>query len=148
MTMIRSPHMPPLSSFLPFQERGTPSLPAGKPVSQATVTQPEARDTILMIVRGSLGSYSSSNECKCVCLCVCRQSDRQLSVIFLSHITSLAMLRTSPFDLQVWRTVQQALLQKPLPVFYEAAWSTCPQVLQTDTLCLQIHKIHSLWKAI
>ncbi|KAF4072491.1 hypothetical protein AMELA_G00263610 [Ameiurus melas] len=45
------------------EERGTPSLPAGKPVSQATVTQPEARDTILMIVRGSLGSYSSSNEC-------------------------------------------------------------------------------------
>ncbi|KAK3540425.1 hypothetical protein QTP70_030974 [Hemibagrus guttatus] len=45
------------------EERGTPSLPAGKPVSQATVTQPEARDTILMIVRGSLGSYSSSSEC-------------------------------------------------------------------------------------
>ncbi|MCI4380661.1 hypothetical protein PGIGA_G00242560 [Pangasianodon gigas] len=45
------------------EERGTPSLPAGKPVSQATVTQPEARDTILMIVRGSLGSYSSSTEC-------------------------------------------------------------------------------------
>ncbi|GAA6106401.1 serine/threonine-protein kinase PLK2b [Tachysurus ichikawai] len=44
------------------EERGTPSLPAGKPVSQATVTQPEARDTILMIVRGSLGSCSSS-EC-------------------------------------------------------------------------------------
>ncbi|XP_060788295.1 serine/threonine-protein kinase PLK2b isoform X2 [Neoarius graeffei] len=45
------------------EERGSPSLPAGKPVSQATVTQPEARDTILMIVRGSLGSYSSSSEC-------------------------------------------------------------------------------------
>ncbi|KAG7332635.1 hypothetical protein KOW79_004469 [Hemibagrus wyckioides] len=45
------------------EERGTPSLPAGKPVSQATVTQPEARDTILMIVRGSLGSYSSSSDC-------------------------------------------------------------------------------------
>ncbi|KAM9474782.1 serine/threonine-protein kinase PLK2b [Clarias gariepinus] len=45
------------------EERGTPSLLAGKPVSQATVTQPEARDTILMIVRGSLGSYNSSSEC-------------------------------------------------------------------------------------
>ncbi|XP_046728320.1 serine/threonine-protein kinase PLK2b isoform X1 [Silurus meridionalis] len=45
------------------EEKGTPSLPARKPVSQATVTQPEARDTILMIVRGSLGSYSSSSEC-------------------------------------------------------------------------------------
>ncbi|XP_062854573.1 serine/threonine-protein kinase PLK2b [Trichomycterus rosablanca] len=44
------------------EERVTSSLPVGKPVSQATVTQPEARDTITMIVRGSLGSCSSNSE--------------------------------------------------------------------------------------
>ncbi|XP_066499975.1 serine/threonine-protein kinase PLK2b [Hoplias malabaricus] len=46
-----------------LEERGTPSQPAGKPVSLATDVRPQARDTIRMIVRGSLGSCSSSNEC-------------------------------------------------------------------------------------
>ncbi|XP_007229172.3 serine/threonine-protein kinase PLK2b [Astyanax mexicanus] len=47
----------------PVEERGTPSQPDGKPVSQATDGRPQARDTIRMIVRGSLGSCSSSSEC-------------------------------------------------------------------------------------
>ncbi|XP_076860300.1 serine/threonine-protein kinase PLK2b [Brachyhypopomus gauderio] len=47
----------------PAVEEGTPSLPAGKLVSQATDGRPHARDPIRMIVRGSLGSCSSSSEC-------------------------------------------------------------------------------------
>ncbi|XP_030626175.1 serine/threonine-protein kinase PLK2b [Chanos chanos] len=46
-----------------MEDRWIPSAPTGKPVSQATDGQPTTRDTIRMIVRGSLGSCSSSSEC-------------------------------------------------------------------------------------
>uniref|UniRef100_A0A8B9L1E9 polo kinase n=1 Tax=Astyanax mexicanus TaxID=7994 RepID=A0A8B9L1E9_ASTMX len=46
-----------------YENIRTPSQPDGKPVSQATDGRPQARDTIRMIVRGSLGSCSSSSEC-------------------------------------------------------------------------------------
>ncbi|KAL7828810.1 hypothetical protein SRHO_G00324440 [Serrasalmus rhombeus] len=58
MTSINQPPATPS-----LEERGTPSQPVGKPVSQATDGRPQARDTIRMIVRGSLGSCSSSSEC-------------------------------------------------------------------------------------
>ncbi|MFT7811904.1 serine/threonine-protein kinase PLK2 [Arapaima gigas] len=47
-----------------WPEEGKSPVPvAGKPVSVATEGTPQIRDTIRMIVRGSLGSCSSSSEC-------------------------------------------------------------------------------------
>ncbi|KAA0714251.1 Serine/threonine-protein kinase PLK2 [Triplophysa tibetana] len=45
------------------EEVGTPSAPTRNPVTQATAGRPQTRDTIHLIVRGSLGSCSSSSEC-------------------------------------------------------------------------------------
>ncbi|TRY88893.1 hypothetical protein DNTS_021987 [Danionella cerebrum] len=51
-----------IPTHLLAEEGGNPSAPTRKPVTQATAGRPQTRDTIHMIVRGSLGSCSNSSE--------------------------------------------------------------------------------------